>query len=115
MNKISSNIDNKENKYKIYEKSASRKKIFIILMIIVTYLLITIPPIILFGQIEIIPFAIIFPIIGFTVLFISVFGKTGSVTKTANNIYTKIFSYKNTFQEDYYHERKSRFSILRRS
>lgn len=91
MNKISSNIDNKENKYKIYEKSASRKKIFIILMIIVTYLLITIPPIILFGQIEIIPFAIIFPIIGFTVLFISVFGKTGSVTKTANNIYTKIF------------------------
>lgn len=91
MNKISSNIDNKENKYKIYEKSASRKKIFIILMIIVTYLLITIPPIILFGQIEIIPFAIIFPIIGFTVLCISVFGKTGSVTKTANNIYTKIF------------------------
>ena len=98
MNKISSNIDNKENKYKIYEKSASSKKIFIILMIIVTYLLITIPPIILFGQIEIIPFAIIFPIIGFTVLFTSVFGKTGSVTfingsvtKTANNIYTKIF------------------------
>ena len=98
MNKISSNIDNKENKYKIYEKSASSKKIFIILMIIVTYLLITIPPIVLFGQIEIIPFAIIFPIIGFTVLFISVFGKTGSVTfingsvtKTANNIYTKIF------------------------
>lgn len=91
MNKISSNIDNKENKYKIYEKSASRKKIFIILMIIVTYLLITIPPIILFGQIEIIPFAIIFPIMGFTVLCISVFGKTGSVTKTANNIYTKIF------------------------
>ena len=91
MNKISSNIDNKENKYKIYEKSASSKKIFIILMIIVTYLLITIPPIILFGQIEIIPFAIIFPIIGFTVLCISVFGKTGSVTKTANNIYTKIF------------------------
>ena len=91
MNKISSNIDNKENKYKIYEKSASRKKIFIILMIIVTYLLITIPPIILFGQIEIIPFAIIFPIIGFTVLCISVFGKTGSVTKTANNMYTKIF------------------------
>ena len=98
MNKISSNIDNKENKYKIYEKSASSKKIFIILMIIVTYLLITIPPIILFGQIEIIPFAIIFPIIGFTVLFISVFGKTGSVTfingsvtKTSNNIYTKIF------------------------
>lgn len=91
MNKISSNIDNKENKYKIYEKSASSKKIFIILMIIVTYLLITIPPIILFGQIEIIPFAIIFPIIGFTVLFTSVFGKIGSVTKTANNIYTKIF------------------------
>ena len=91
MNKISSNIDNNENKYKIYEKDASNKKIFIILMILITYLLVTIPPIVLFGQIEIIPFAIIFPIIGFTVLFVTVFGKIGFVTKTANNIYTKIF------------------------
>ena len=91
MNKISSNIDNNENKYKIYEKDASNKKIFIILMILITYLLVTIPPIVLFGQIEIIPFSIIFPIIGFTVLFVTVFGKIGFVTKTANNIYTKIF------------------------
>ncbi len=92
MNDILSNINNKENKYKIYEKSASNKKIFIILMMIATYLLITIPPIVLFGQAEIIPFATIFPVIGFTVLFVFVFGKTnGSVSKTASNLYTKIF------------------------
>ena len=91
MNKILSNIDNKENRYKIYEKSASNKNIFIILMMMATYLLITIPPIMLFGQTEIIPFATIFPVIGFTVLFVFVFGKTGTVSKTANNIYTKIF------------------------
>ena len=91
MNDILSNINNKENKYKIYEKSASNKKAFIILMMIATYLLITIPPIMLFGQTEIIPFATIFPVIGFTVLFVFVFGKTGTVSKTANNIYTKIF------------------------
>mgnify|MGYP002520544337 CR=1 FL=1 len=98
MGKILSNMNNKENKYKIYEKSASNKKIFIILMMIATYLLITIPPIVLFGQIETIPFAIIFPAIGFTVLFTLMFGKTGSVTfingsviKSATNIYIKIF------------------------
>ncbi len=91
MNKILSNISNKKNKYKIYEKSASNKKIFIILMMIATYLLITIPPIVLFGQAEIIPFATIFPAIGFTVLFVFVFGKTGSVSKTASNLYAKIF------------------------
>ena len=98
MNKILSNIDNKENRDRLYDKSASSKKIFIILMMLVTYLLITIPPIISLGEISILPFAIIFPVIGFVFLFESLFSKTasitiinGSVSKTASDIYTKIF------------------------
>ena len=98
MNKILSNIDNKENRDSLYDKSASSKKIFIILMMLVTYLLITIPPVISLGKIAILPFAIIFPVIGFVFLFESLFSKTasitiinGSVSKTASDIYTRIF------------------------
>ena len=98
MNKILSNIDNKENRDSLYDKSTSSKKIFIILMMLVTYLLITIPPIISLGEIAILPFAIIFPVIGFVFLFESLFSKTasitiinGSVSKTASDIYTRIF------------------------
>lgn len=47
MKKILSNINSKENKRKIFKKSASNKRVFIIMMIIVTYYLITIPPILL--------------------------------------------------------------------
>ena len=98
MNKILSNIDNKENRDRLYDKSASSKKIFIILMMLVTYLLITIPPIISLGEIAILPLVIILPVIGFVFLFESLFSKTasitiinGSVSKTASDIYTKIF------------------------
>ena len=41
--RILSNINNKENKYKLFEKSASIIKVFIILMIIATFCMITIP------------------------------------------------------------------------
>ena len=49
MEKILSIINTKENKDKIFSKAASNKKILIILMIIVTYCLITIPPMIIYG------------------------------------------------------------------
>ncbi len=98
MNKILSNIDNKENRDSLYDKSASSKKIFIILMMLVTYLLITIPPVISLGEIAILPFAIIFPVIGFVFFFDSLFSKTasisiinGSVSNTDSDIYTRIF------------------------
>lgn len=44
MGRILSNINNKENKHKLFEKSASSKTVFIILMIIATFCMITIPP-----------------------------------------------------------------------
>lgn len=62
------NINNKENKNKIFEKSASKKAKFIILMIITTYCLITIQPVLEYGESNLL-MALLFPGIGFTVLF----------------------------------------------
>ncbi len=95
MNKILSNINNKENKNKIFEKSASSKSIFIILMIIATYCLITIPPILTYGQVATLVVALLFPGLGFTIMFSMLFeGKqtiyvNGRATKSS--IVTKIF------------------------
>lgn len=95
MNRILSNINNKENKNKIFEKSASSKTIFIILMIIATYCLITIPPIFAYGESSSLLFALLFPGIGFTVLFKLVFGETKTIyvngRATYSSIGTKIF------------------------
>ncbi len=95
MNKILSNINNKENKNKIFEKSASSKSIFIILMIIVTYCLITIPPILTYGQADTLIFALLFPGIGFTLMFNMLFGGKQTIYvngRTTNSaIVTKIF------------------------
>lgn len=74
-NKILSNINNKENKVKIFEKSASSKSIFIILMIIATYCLITIPPIVIYSMPELSIAALLFTGIGFSVLFGTLFSK----------------------------------------
>lgn len=95
MNRILSNINNKENKNKIFEKSASSKTIFILLMIIATYCLITIPPIFSYGESENLLLALLFPGIGFTVLFKLVFGETQTIyingRATYSSIGTKIF------------------------
>lgn len=76
MGRILSNINNKENKNKIFEKSASGKTILIILMIIVTWCLITIPPIFAYGEPSTILFALLFPGVGFSVMISFVFGGT---------------------------------------
>ena len=95
MNRILSNINNKENKNKIFEKSASSKKIFIILMIIATYCLITIPPIFNYGESSDLLLALLFPGIGFTVLFKLMFGEIQTIyvkgRATYSSISTKIF------------------------
>jgi uncharacterized membrane protein YgcG len=95
MNKILSNINNKENKNKIFEKSASGKTIFIILMIIATYCLITIPPILTYGEAGMLIVALLFPGIGFTVMFSMLFGETQTIyvngKATHSSIGTKLF------------------------
>lgn len=95
MNKILSNINNKENKHKIFEKAASSKTIFIVLMIIATYCLITIPPIFAYGELSTLLFALLFPGIGFTVMFKMLFGETQTIyvngKPTHSSIGTKLF------------------------
>lgn len=91
--KILSNINNKENK--IFEKSASNKSIFILLMIIITYCLITIPPIVTYGITELLLFDIIFPATGFTLLFAFVVGNNQTVyvngKATTSKVFIKLF------------------------
>ena len=88
--KILSNINSKENKNKIFEKSASSKTIFIILMIIATYCLITIPPFFEYGESGSLLFALLFPGIGFTVLFYYVFGGTHAIYANGKVDYSSI-------------------------
>ena len=90
--KILSNINSKENKNKIFEKSASSKTIFIILMIIATYCLITIPPFFGYGDSDALLVALLFPGIGFTVLFYYVFGGTHAIYANGKLNYSSISS-----------------------
>lgn len=90
-NTILQNVNNKQNKDKIFEKSASNKKLFIILMIIVAYCLITILPIYNYEQIETLIFALLFPGIGFSVLFSMLFGKRHIVEKIFGLIWGFLF------------------------
>ena len=79
MGKILLNMNTKENKNKIFEKSVSNKTIFIILMIIATYCLITIPPVLTYAEVDMLIFALLLPGIGFTIMFIILFGTTEQV------------------------------------
>lgn len=74
--KIIKSLNRRENMEKIFEKSSLSKGILIIAMIVFIYLLITFRPVVSYGGAASLPFALIFPGIGFTVLFGMVFGKT---------------------------------------
>lgn len=87
-NNILSNINSDENINKIFEKNSSNKKVFIILMIIATFCLITIPPLYAFGTLSNILIALLFPGIGFTLLFTMVFGNEKTVYVKTNGTYT---------------------------
>ncbi len=75
MNRILSNINNKENKYRIFKKSAAVMRIFVAGMMIIAYSLITIPPIYDYGIFATFWIALLFPPIGMIVLIKMVFGK----------------------------------------
>ncbi len=67
-NRILANMNTKENKNKIFETSASSKKIVFILMLLIAYCLITTLPILAYSDLSILPFALLFPGIGFSVM-----------------------------------------------
>ena len=76
LNKIVQNLNKKENKLGIFEKSSLGKGFFIGFLIAIVYVLITLKPVMEYGGNSSLLFALLFPGIGFTVLFAMVFGKT---------------------------------------
>jgi len=72
---INSNFNCEENKNTIFEKKSTSKNFIIVLMIIATFVLITIKPVSEYQGYGALIFALIFPGIGFTVLFFGLFGK----------------------------------------
>ena len=95
INVILKNINSKENKNQLFEKATSGKTKYIILMIITTYCLITIPPIFVYGEPSTLFIALLFPGIGFTVMFKMLFGETQTIyvngKPTRSAIGTKLF------------------------
>lgn len=83
VNQILTNVNNKENKQKIFEKKSTNKKIFVILLMLASYILITTIPTLTYGSLQELIFGLLFPGIGFSVLFAMVFED--------NNITIKIF------------------------
>lgn len=82
LNRIKSKIGSKENKNIIFESAASGKGKWLILMIIAIFILITIKPISEYGNggIALLPFALLFPGIGFSIMISMLFGSnTGTL------------------------------------
>ncbi len=63
LNRIKSKMNSKENKHKIFESTSSGKSKWLILMIIAIFILITVKPVLEYGEsgIAMLPFALIFP------------------------------------------------------
>lgn len=61
LNSIKSRLNSKENKNKIFESSASGKGKYLILMIIAVFILITVKPVIEYGEAGTLLFALLFP------------------------------------------------------
>lgn len=74
--RIQNNLNSKNNKDKIFETSSKGKGKWLIIMIIAIFILITVKPILEYSEMgaESIPFALLFPGIGFTILIGSLIG-----------------------------------------
>lgn len=82
--KICDILNTKENKYLIFQKSALRKRPIVVLTMILTFIIINCKPIIEYGGAVLLPFALIFPGIGFSVMIFT-------LMKKKNIIMVKIF------------------------
>ncbi|WP_073993757.1 DUF2207 domain-containing protein [Parasporobacterium paucivorans] len=76
LNRIVQNLNAKENRQKVFEKTSLSKGIFVMAMIAIVYVLITIKPVLEYGGSSPLVLALLFPGIGFTLLFWMVFGNT---------------------------------------
>ena len=75
--KIKKNLNHKKNEEKIFEKITSRKVKMLVFMIIAIFLLITIKPVLEYGETYAVFFATVIPIIVLIVLCVLLFGRTG--------------------------------------
>ncbi|MHC1721034.1 MAG: DUF2207 domain-containing protein [Clostridiaceae bacterium] len=87
LNRIVQNLNKKENRHMIFEKTSLGKGIFIAVMIIIIYVLITVKPVLEYSGASTLIFALLFPGIGFTALFAMVFGKTKIPVKIFGTIW----------------------------
>jgi uncharacterized membrane protein len=74
LNTITASLNGKDNKETIFEKNSLNKNFFVITMIIATFVLVSFKPITESGGFGMLPVALLFPGIGFTVLFGSLIG-----------------------------------------
>lgn len=81
MNKISNNINSSSNKNKIFEKVANGKRKLIILMIIATFAVISLP-ITVIDDPELFIVALLFPGLGLSALFTAIFGLNNNTPKS---------------------------------
>jgi len=84
-NIILHHMNQKKNKDKVFEKTSRNKSIWIILMIIITYCTITIPPVLEYGEWMNMPLALVFPILGYSAICLMIL--------TKGNLFMKIFGF----------------------
>ena len=68
INKILRNVNTKENRNKLMMPGASGKGFLMVLFIIASFVAITVPPFLVYGEPEMIPVALIFPGVGLSVI-----------------------------------------------
>lgn len=78
---ILKNINNKENSQKIFEPKSLNKKKYIIIMMLVSYILITSVPILNYSNVSALIFALLFPGIAIAVILFTLFGNSSSTPK----------------------------------
>lgn len=81
LNRIVQNLNKKENRETIFEKTSLGKGLIIAAMILIVYVVITVKPVLEYGGGSTLFFALVFPGIGFTVLFGMLFGNTKVAVK----------------------------------
>lgn len=91
MRAILSNVNNRDHKDRIFERSASGKTIWIITMILIAYCIITVPPVLTYSDLGTAIIALLFPGIGFTVMFTIIFGKSPLFQKVFTLIWGGLF------------------------
>jgi len=91
LNKILRKINTKTNKHQIFEKKSLKQKTLVTIMMIVSFILISVKPLIEYGEEGMVIFGLLFPGIGFTVLTTLVFGKGPIFTKIFGLVWGSMF------------------------